>query len=61
MAEFKILEKKEKNKHINLGNESWISSHYLGLYSLINYDHSSDYAEHEYYRKNPDELDVYIF
>lgn len=65
MAEFKILEKKEKNKHINLGNESWTSTCYwglhLGLYSPINYDHSSDYAEHEYYRKNPDELDVHIF
>ena len=65
MAEFKILEKKEKNKHVNLGNESWTSTCYwglhLGLYSPINYDHSSDYAEHEYYRKNPDELDVHIF
>ena len=61
MAEFKILEKKEKNKHINLSNESWLSICYLGLYSPINYDHSSDYAEHEYYRKNPDELDVYVF
>ena len=66
MAEFKILEKKEKNKHINLSNEFWISDGMLniahwGLYSSIDYDHSSDYAEHKYYRENPGELDIYIF
>lgn len=65
MAEFKILSKIEENKHINLSNEFWISFKYrdiyFGLYSPIDYDHSLDYAEHEYYLKNPDELDIYIY
>lgn len=65
MAEYKILSKIEKNKHINLSNEFWKSFKYrdiyFGLYSRINFDHSLDYAEHEYYLKNPDELDIYIF
>ena len=65
MAEFKILSKIEENKHISLSNEYWKSNIdfglYFGLYSPIDYDHSLDYAEHEYYLKNPDELDVHIF
>ncbi len=61
MAEFKILSKIEENKHISLSNEYWNSIIYIGLYSPIDYDHSLDYAEHEYYLKNPDELDVHIF
>ena len=61
LAEFKLLDKKEKNKHINLSNEFWFSDFGLGLYSIFDYDHSSEYAEHKYYRENPDELDVYIF
>jgi hypothetical protein len=61
LAELKLLDKKEKNKHINLGSEFWLSTWYSGLYSPIDYDHSSDYAEHKYCRENPDELDIYIF
>ena len=61
LAESKILDKKEKNKHINLSSEIWLSMPYSGLYSPIDYDHSPDYAEHKYYRENPDELDIYIF
>ena len=61
MAELKLLDKKEKNKHINLSSEFWLSDWRTGLYSPIDYDHSLDYAEHKYYRENPDELDIYIF
>ena len=61
LAEYKILDKKEKNKHINLSNEFWFSQYGLGLYSPIDYDHSLDYAEHKYYHENPGELDIYIF
>ena len=61
-AEDKILDKKEKNKHINLSNEFWFSKYgILGLYSPIDYDHSLDYAEHKYYHENPGELDIHIF
>jgi len=61
LAEYKILDKREKNKHINLSNEFWFSQYGLGLYSPIDYDHSLDYAEHKYYHENPGELDIYIF
>jgi hypothetical protein len=61
MAEYKILSKIEKNKHISLSNEYWISIFSSGLYSRFDFDHSLDYAEHEYYLKNPDELNIHIF
>lgn len=64
MAEYKLLEIAEKNKHINISSEFWISiinRFKTGLYSDIGFNHDKDYEEHEYNMNNPDSLPIYIF
>lgn len=61
LAETKIMELKEKNKHVNIGTEVWGCLYYIGLYSKMSIDYTDDYLTHNNHMKDTDSIPISIF